>query len=526
MTFVVIGSGPAGVTAARALSDASCPVTLLDAGDTIEAGRMGVFDALGSSDPQFWPLELAQRARDAFPVSVRHVPLKPAYGSLFPYVVDDADLPIVSESVEALASLARGGLSNAWGAAMLPVRERDIANWPIKLDELTPHYEAVLNFVPLAAEHDELSELLPLYTDSPGRLRRGPQAELVLRHLRRHAAQLQTAGFNFGASRLAVTAVVDHPNRCRYCGMCLYGCPYHSIYNSSHTLAALIDAGKVDYRGGVYVDRLTATGDSVTIHAHERGRPAAKCEFSASRVLVACGALSSTRLMMESMGSTRRACRMLDSQYFVIPMVTFGATPVSVATQGNTLAQVFLALDGERVSMRSIHLQLYGYNDLVLSSLAAQLRLGKDTIERVLQPLLGRLLVLQGYFHSDDSPGMSVTVDAGGLRLVGEQRAAGVRRVKRLVRRLAANARPLGMAPIPGLAQTGWPGKSNHLGGSFPMSHRPDAFQTDTLGRPPDWDRVHLVDASVLPSVPATTMTLSVMANAHRIAMAAASIAD
>jgi hypothetical protein len=30
--------------------------------------------------------------------------------------------------------------------------------------------------------------------------------------------------------------------------------------------------------------------------------------------------------------------------------------------------------------------------------------------------------------------------------------------------------------------------------------------------------RVHLVDASVLPSVPATTITLGVMANAHRIA--------
>jgi choline dehydrogenase-like flavoprotein len=31
------------------------------------------------------------------------------------------------------------------------------------------------------------------------------------------------------------------------------------------------------------------------------------------------------------------------------------------------------------------------------------------------------------------------------------------------------------------------------------------------------WRRIHLVDASVLPDIPATQITFSVMANAHRI---------
>jgi choline dehydrogenase-like flavoprotein len=31
------------------------------------------------------------------------------------------------------------------------------------------------------------------------------------------------------------------------------------------------------------------------------------------------------------------------------------------------------------------------------------------------------------------------------------------------------------------------------------------------------WTRVHLADASVFPTVPATTFTLTIMANAHRI---------
>src|SRR5580658_579279 len=214
MTVVVIGSGPAGVAAAQALCDAGHTVTVLDAGGQIEAGRMDVFDALAQSEPQLWPPELAARARDAFPVGIKHVPLKPAYGSLFPYALDDPDLPIARAGAETLPSLARGGLSNAWGASVLPFRQRDIEAWPVSLRELAPHYEAVLRFVPVAAECDELSESLPLYTGTPGALRRGPQAEMVLSHLRRHAGALDAAGFAFGASRLALATSEDDARRC------------------------------------------------------------------------------------------------------------------------------------------------------------------------------------------------------------------------------------------------------------------------------------------------------------------------
>jgi choline dehydrogenase-like flavoprotein len=525
MSFVVIGSGPAGVAAAHALADAGRHVTILDAGDTIEAARMTVFDTLAQSEPESWPPALAQSARDSFPVTVRHVPLKPAYGSLFPYALDDTDLPVLREGAETLPSLALGGLSNSWGAAMLPVRRRDIRDWPLTLDQLVPHYEAVLRFVPIAAEADELSEILPLYADSPASLRRTPQVDRLLSHMRAHATALGRAGFSFGASRLAVTAS-DDPNRCRYSGLCLYGCPYHAIYNAAHTLAALVRDGRVAYRGGVYVDRLAPGDGAVRIQAHERRRPAAKIELSASRVFVACGALSSTRLMLTSLGRVPHARRLLDSQYFLIPMASVRAAPVRVATQGNTLAQVFLELEDDRVSRYTTHMQLYGHNDLVLSTLAARLPLSADRLERVLGPVLGRVIAVQGYLHSHDSPGITVHVGADGVRLVGEDPAAGASRVRRLVRHLGASARQLGMAPIPGLTQIGRPGKGNHLGGSLPMRRAPGEMETDTLGRLPRWERVHVVDASVLPSVPATTVTLSVMANAHRIATAAAAGAD
>jgi choline dehydrogenase-like flavoprotein len=49
------------------------------------------------------------------------------------------------------------------------------------------------------------------------------------------------------------------------------------------------------------------------------------------------------------------------------------------------------------------------------------------------------------------------------------------------------------------------------------MAAAPVRGQSDRLGRPAGWQRLHLIDASSLPAIPATTITFPVMANAHRI---------
>ena len=56
------------------------------------------------------------------------------------------------------------------------------------------------------------------------------------------------------------------------------------------------------------------------------------------------------------------------------------------------------------------------------------------------------------------------------------------------------------------------------------MREQPGPFESDTLGRPQGWNRVHAVDATVLPSIPGTTITFSVMANAHRIGWESAAL--
>jgi hypothetical protein len=61
------------------------------------------------------------------------------------------------------------------------------------------------------------------------------------------------------------------------------------------------------------------------------------------------------------------------------------------------------------------------------------------------------------------------------------------------------------------------PGRSFHAGGSFPMGAKDILYSSDLLGRPAGLSRVHILDASTFPSIPATTIAYTAMANSDRV---------
>ena len=90
--------------------------------------------------------------------------------------------------------------------------------------------------------------------------------------------------------------------------------------------------------------------------------------------------------------------------------------------------------------------------------------------------------------------------------------------LKGLVRNMLLAASALDLWPVLPMFSLSGAAKSYHFGGSFPHGRARATTTTDRQGRLSAWDRIHLVDASVFPSVPATIFTLTIMANAHRIA--------
>src|SRR5271154_6994354 len=166
----VIGSGPAGVACAKALLARGATVLMLDAGIKLEPDRAQIVRKCAEAKPAVWNPSQITTLKGSMAADATGVPLKLVFGSDFPYRETEEKIPWHNHGTGLKPSLALGGLSNVWGAAMLPYRDDDIADWLIKNSDLKKHYDAVTEFTGLASQHDDLEEIFPLHCENPGSL--------------------------------------------------------------------------------------------------------------------------------------------------------------------------------------------------------------------------------------------------------------------------------------------------------------------------------------------------------------------
>ena len=304
----------------------------------------------------------------------------------------------------------------------------------------------------------------------------------------------------------------------------MYGCPNDLIYNSSFALPMLLTNPGFRYISDVVVTKLGESGGTVRISARRKDGSALE-DFVAERVYLGAGVISSTQILLESLEAFDRPVTLADSCYFLLPMLRLRGMPGVVNEPLHTLAQAFLEILNPAVCEKTVHLQVYTFNDFYVGASRKMLGAVFGIAQPAVNAVLGRLLVLQGYLHSDLSPSVKITLSrngaAGGRELqlqgqpMSEQTKKLLARVSKLLRK---SWRSLGGVVATPMLHVPPPGRGFHSGGTFPMSAAPRDFETDVLGRPTGFQRVHVVDSTVLPSIPATTITLSVMANANRIA--------
>jgi len=528
--YYVVGSGPASIAAVAALVKRGIKVTIIDPGKTLEPERQAVLDRLGRQDADQWSEADLQAVRGDHSETHGKIASKLNYGSDYPYTDLGEALQEDREHSPFNYSMARGGLSTVWGAALAPYCSKDIAGWPITVPDLEPHYRAVLDFVPSTGEVDELEKFLPTCTDKLDPLKPSRQFQKFFQSMRRNKEQLENTGIYFGSARVAIAASGDSKRKaCNYCGLCLYGCPYSLIYSTATTLEDLLKGGMVTYVDGHVVEKLVQTGPTVAIHAN-RVSDGAEVVFEAERVFVGAGVLPTAYIMLNSLGALNKPIEIVDSQYFIYPFFQFSKTAEVEKEKAYATSQVFLEIDDPAVSKNLIHMEVYGYSDFVRNAMfetPLRFLLGNKWVAK---QFFGRLFILQCFMHSDDSARLVAELVPGTngakpkLRVIPKSRFWSVWTSVKAGIKLALNAFRLGgILAVPGLQFAG-AGRSYHSGGTFPMSKNPDGFQTDKLGRINGMDRVHIVDASIFPSIPATTITLSVMANSHRIATEASEL--
>ena len=517
----MIGAGPASAAVAlAATSTGRTEVEILDIGERLEGDKRVAVERAARLQPADWGEPIAREvAPPQSPGARGELPQKLLFGSDFPYR-DRGQRTALTAAAGANAravSAAFGGFSNVWGAQIMPFSRATIDRWPVAYDELLPHYAAILRHLPYAAADDDYSEVLPLLARATALPALSPAVAALLARYHRHRDAVRRRDVTVGQARLAF----DAP-RCIECGLCLTGCPYGLIYSASQTLADLSVSGRVSYRPGMLACRVgeDAGGAWVKARAVDTGE---LTTVRADRVFVACGGIGSTQLAVNSARPSTATVNLQESVQVVLPFLSARPQPDPRTLSTFTLNQCNMLVSYGRPGLDMAQFHLYPYNSSFDDALPTWVR----RCPPMQRTILRRTIAALGYLPSWDSPGIRLDIGrrhpdrlpSVSVTATPNPSTAGV--LRRVFARMLRVAPALDLWPVLPAARVSGAAKSYHFGGSFPHvtgAPRMGAMETDTLGRLSEWHRIHMVDGAVLPSVAATTFTLSVMANAHRIA--------
>ena len=486
---------------------------VIDAGFDIEPNRLEKSAGMSRVPPANWKTE---DVAELFPppvASADGVEQRLSFGSDFPYR-KPKELFITSDNCKIDVSHGFGGFGNVWGAAVLPYADNDLAGWPVGISDLRASYRNLSEYMKLSGADDDLRGQFPMDSNTFGKLNKSEQANRLINFLKNKKNRLAAAGIVSGRARVAVNSSGDE-HTCRYCGSCLDGCVYGSIFNPRHCWEELKRESCVIHKR-FYAVEFTEESGHVRVRAVnlEDGSPV---EFMAKRLFLGMGAIASTRLVARSLGIVNQPIVLKDSQYFFFPMLSLRkAHDITIQF---TLAELFVEILNQKISPHFVHFQVYGINNIFKDALRKMLP-GFLRTREITNAIEKRFYLIQGFLHSSDSGHLVMTLDSPNgdkdrvnIRGVNNPRSVSVaRNAQRLLRRALL---PFGLVP-PFYLKTVPLGRSFHIGGSFPMGAR-SSFSSDLMGRPAGLKRVHLVDASTFPTIPATTITYTIMANSDRI---------
>ena len=321
MTYddIIIGSGPAGISAAQAYVQHKRNCLILDVGNELPTELEAIKQELALSLPSAWDPKKEEKLFPRVTVHTQGIDKKLLFGSDYPYQYPSG-LDVKYKNAHTDFSHGRGGFGSVWGSCTLPYSERDLAEWPLSVSELRPGYEAVAHMMAITGEPPKTTENYPHYGPLHPCPQETPHSFQLRGRLESNAKRLQNQGVHFERSRLA--ASLKDLKNCTYCGQCLFGCVYDVIYNPAQTLAELIKSPYVTYQPLIYLRSFAETAEYVTLSCRDE-KSGQELIFKAKRLLLGAGSLATTRIVLQSRPDELDSATLLDGQYSLIPWMSF-----------------------------------------------------------------------------------------------------------------------------------------------------------------------------------------------------------
>jgi hypothetical protein len=286
-------------------------------------------------------------------------------------------------------------------------------------------------------------------------------------------------------------------------------------------LEGLVSRPNVRHFRSALVRRFVSRSDVVEVHYLDLPSGEERC-VRARRVILAAGALGTSRIALRSLDLTDRAVPVLSNAYSYIPCVNLAMLGRPAANRRHSLAQLTgVFSEGGPAADKSI-LSFFSYRSLLLFKLVKEMPMPPNLGLLTARLLLSSLTIV-GVHHADRrAPGKTMRLrgEPGSTleisyTVANEEQAvidSARRKIRRALREM--NCIPLGQI-IPGN------GSSIHYAGAFGITtDRADPLGTTAGGQLYGAPGVSIADSANWRFLPAKGLTMTLMANARRVASA------
>lgn len=529
--YLVVGSGATGVHFAQTLLERGETVELLDVGFERPVAPLPDADVDSLKDllPDPEGYFLGERGEAVvfpspsakpygFPPSKKYVFQRPH------------DVQLHERGFAPLTSYARGGLAEAWTGGSYELRDEELADFPFPPSALRPHYATVAARIGITAASDDIERFSPRSAPYLEPLPMDKHSAALHARYDARRSELNANGFYLGRSRVAVLSRDTGARKaCGELGRCLWGCPRGSLYAPSLTLAELLTHPSFTYRPGLLVRRVLrgADGRVTGVEAMPLAGGSA-VEFRAERVVLAAGALATTRIYLHSLAADGRPDvklpGLMDNRHVMVPFVNLGRVGHDVATASYQFHMLAMALDtGDWRT--DAHGQISTLKAASVHPIVHSLPFDLRTSLRVFRRLRSALGVANIWLaDTRRNANVAFLQQLGG----GESRLAleygdedhDISATRVAVDRTRRSLKALGCIAPAGMVKVLPRGSSVHYAGTIPMSDSDNEHSSRADGSVRGFPGLFVVDGAAFPWLPAKNLTFTLMANATRIASA------
>ncbi len=506
---IIIGGGAAGCAAAHPLVAAGHNVLMIDAGS-------GYIHSANKTRPSLTELRtqkgyssehlLGHNLSSLRNVGFSSQKIRTATSPSFEDGYHEVNR-LKTNNFMAIGTLNLGGLTNIWGGTVCTYDDNDMETWPISADEMADSYKNIISRIGVSGgEFGTIDDAKHL--TQPTIPARGSCAKLYERY-QNHPIQ----NFSIERPMLAVLSE-DKGNRgsCIECKGCMWGCHTGAVYNAAvevlslkkhfnFTLMTLTKVQAIRKNGSNYtIETINTSGNSNSI-------------YSAPRIIVAAGTIPTTRLILDFQNRVEHTVPLATSPAFGFAMLMPKRLGHTIEKQGFGLAQLSYkhALSND-VNDYSYGL-IYEGDSFSLADLATVMPITNRSALGLLRIILPSLMIGLGYLPSKYVSNTAKLSKSGHLTIEGQNSDQYSDAMKIASESIKRSFNKLGVWVLPRSLRPFEPGADAHYAGTLPMGK-----ELTRNGELNNYPGIFIADGAALPSLPAKNPTLTIMANADRIA--------